>query len=251
MSSGERKVDAVFSEDSDDYCDVTGGERDRGDRKRKRGEIEKRRRDRINDCLNEIKELVPTAVEKSNVNKLEKAEILQMAVDHLRMVADTGSDRMSSKGLAEVQKAGFRECMGEVSRYLVAVEGMHLEEPLRLRLMSHLQATATARCAPPPPPPSHLSWGPQYTGGSITYHQPTPGGEPYSLGPPPSPNIQESKEADVVLGLQPHLQPQGVQGSPPPPYSTYPGSHLTSYYYTPLYHGRHYRPWGTHIQGLY
>ena len=128
-------MSAVFSDDSDDSCAVTGSG-GRGDRKRKRGEIEKRRRDRINDCLNEIKELVPNALEKSNVNKLEKAEILQMAVEHLRMVAHNNPDRMAGRGLAEVQSAGFRECMGEVSRYLVAVEGMHVEEPLRLRLMS-------------------------------------------------------------------------------------------------------------------
>merc|ERR1719468_75838 len=34
--------------------------------------------------------------------------------------------------------------MGEVSRYLVAVEGMHIEEPLRLRLMSHLHAVSAS-----------------------------------------------------------------------------------------------------------
>ena len=51
-------------------------------RKRRRGMIEKRRRDRINTSLCELKKLVPQALEKSGSAKLEKAEILQMTVDH-------------------------------------------------------------------------------------------------------------------------------------------------------------------------
>merc|ERR1712141_143785 len=53
-------------------------------RKRRRGIIEKRRRDRINTSLSELKRLVPQALEKSGSAKLEKAEILQMTVDHLK-----------------------------------------------------------------------------------------------------------------------------------------------------------------------
>lgn len=34
---------------------------------------------------------------------------------------------------------GFRECAAEVARYLVTIEGMDIQDPLRLRLMSHLQ----------------------------------------------------------------------------------------------------------------
>lgn len=218
-----------FDDDSDDSCAVTGSE-GRGDRKRKRGEIEKRRRDRINDCLNEIKELVPTALEKSNVNKLEKAEILQMAVEHLRMVAANNPDTMSRRGLAEVQSSGFRECMGEVSRYLVAVEGMHVEEPLRLRLMSHLHAFASSRISVAPPP-SPLSWGPGYS--QTGYHQ---GGEGYLLPAPPAPHLQEKEAED-----------QGIHASPPPPYSSSsPYSPRSSYYYSSvLQQGRPYRPWGS------
>jgi hypothetical protein len=54
----KRKYSSMSSEysDSDDgLTDPVHG----GDRKRKRGQIEKNRRDRINDCLNEIKDLVP------------------------------------------------------------------------------------------------------------------------------------------------------------------------------------------------
>ena len=53
-------------------------------RKKRRGVIEKRRRDRINHCLLELRRLVPQAISKEGSTKLEKAEILQMTVDHLR-----------------------------------------------------------------------------------------------------------------------------------------------------------------------
>ncbi|XP_043915849.1 hairy/enhancer-of-split related with YRPW motif protein 2-like isoform X2 [Protopterus annectens] len=59
-------------------------------RKRRRGIIEKRRRDRINNSLSELRRLVPTAFEKQGSSKLEKAEILQMTVDHLKMLHATG-----------------------------------------------------------------------------------------------------------------------------------------------------------------
>ncbi|KAJ7401868.1 Hairy/enhancer-of-split related with YRPW motif protein 2 [Pitangus sulphuratus] len=59
-------------------------------RKKRRGIIEKRRRDRINNSLSELRRLVPTAFEKQGSAKLEKAEILQMTVDHLKMLQATG-----------------------------------------------------------------------------------------------------------------------------------------------------------------
>lgn len=40
---------------------------------------------------------------------------------------------------------GFRECASEVARYLVASEGMDLQDPMRLRMMSHLQCYAAQR----------------------------------------------------------------------------------------------------------
>jgi len=59
-------------------------------RKKRRGIIEKRRRDRINNSLSELRRLVPTAFEKQGSAKLEKAEILQMTVDHLKMLHAKG-----------------------------------------------------------------------------------------------------------------------------------------------------------------
>lgn len=56
--------------------------------------IEKRRRDRINLSLDELRKLVPAANEKQGSAKLEKAEILQMTVDHLKGLHSKGKNSL-------------------------------------------------------------------------------------------------------------------------------------------------------------
>ncbi|NXG01782.1 HEYL protein, partial [Sakesphorus luctuosus] len=109
-------------------------------RKKRRGIIEKRRRDRINSSLSELRRLVPTAFEKQGSSKLEKAEILQMTVDHLKMLHATGGTGfLDARALAvDYRSIGFRECLTEVVRYLGILEGQNATDPIRLRLLSHL-----------------------------------------------------------------------------------------------------------------
>ncbi|XP_053193021.1 hairy/enhancer-of-split related with YRPW motif protein 2 [Scomber japonicus] len=118
-------------------------------RKKRRGIIEKRRRDRINNSLLELRRLVPTAFEKQGSAKLEKAEILQMTVDHLKMLQATGGKGyFDAHALAlDFLSLGFRECVTEVSRYLSSVEGLDSNDPLRSRLLSHLTSCASQRDA--------------------------------------------------------------------------------------------------------
>ncbi|XP_061452540.1 hairy/enhancer-of-split related with YRPW motif-like protein isoform X3 [Rhineura floridana] len=94
-------------------------------RKKRRGVIEKRRRDRINSSLSELRHLLPTAFEKQGSSKLEKAEILQMTVDHLKMLhAIEGTGFLDARALAVDYRAlGFRECLTEVVRYLGTFKG--------------------------------------------------------------------------------------------------------------------------------
>ena len=170
--------DDEYSEDGGQMCSIVTGSTDPhlggttggGTRKRRRGVIEKRRRDRINHSLNELKRLVPTALEKSGSAKLEKAEILQMTVDHLKMLHSKGIghgyDYDPHRFAMDYHSIGFRECATEVSRYLMAAEGMDLQDPLRVRLMSHLQMVTTSRQSYSAPPvqqnsqmmPSATSW---------------------------------------------------------------------------------------------
>ncbi|XP_078131276.1 hairy/enhancer-of-split related with YRPW motif protein 2 [Sander vitreus] len=118
-------------------------------RKKRRGIIEKRRRDRINNSLSELRKLVPTAFEKQGSAKLEKAEILQMTVDHLKVLQATGGKGyFDAHALAlDFLSLGFRECVTEVSRYLSAAEGLDSSDPLRSRLLSHLASCSSQRDA--------------------------------------------------------------------------------------------------------
>ncbi|XP_067904908.1 hairy/enhancer-of-split related with YRPW motif protein 1-like [Heterodontus francisci] len=116
-------------------------------RKKRRGVVEKRRRDRINNSLLELRRLVPSACEKQGSTKLEKAEILQMTVDHLKILHTS-----SEKGYFEIpafatdyQILGFQECLSEVARYLSMTEGLDHSDPLKARLVSHLNTCASQR----------------------------------------------------------------------------------------------------------
>ncbi|XP_056154006.1 LOW QUALITY PROTEIN: hairy/enhancer-of-split related with YRPW motif protein 1 [Lampris incognitus] len=128
-------------------------------RKRRRGIIEKRRRDRINNSLTELRRLVPSAFEKQGSAKLEKAEILQMTVDHLKMLhAAGGKGYFDAHALAMDNRGlGFRECLAETARYLSIIEGLDSSDPLRIRLVSHLNNYASQREAQTSL--GHMAWG--------------------------------------------------------------------------------------------
>ncbi|XP_008149394.1 hairy/enhancer-of-split related with YRPW motif-like protein isoform X1 [Eptesicus fuscus] len=129
-------------------------------RKKRRGIIEKRRRDRINSSLSELRRLVPTAFEKQGSSKLEKAEVLQMTVDHLKMLHATGGTGFfDARTLAvDFRSIGFRECLTEVIRYLGVLEGPSSRaDPVRIRLLSHLNSYA-AEMEPSPTPASPLAF---------------------------------------------------------------------------------------------
>ncbi|XKL61587.1 hypothetical protein PGB90_001420 [Kerria lacca] len=168
-------------------------------RKKRRGIIEKRRRDRINTSLSELRRLVPTAYEKQGSAKLEKAEILQMTVDHLKMLHAKGYDSMAydpSKFAMNYHSMGFHECINEVNRHLTA-EGLDPNDPLRTRLVSYLQSVTVQRefaskqsawypsgPQPPPPPPPPNASQPYHSNSSLSpiggsHHLPRP--------PPPIP----------------------------------------------------------------
>ncbi|KAL3889015.1 hypothetical protein ACJMK2_001374 [Sinanodonta woodiana] len=116
-------------------------------RKKRRGVIEKRRRDRINASLSELRRLVPSAFEKQGSSKLEKAEILQLTVEHLQCLHSKGIKACNDPHAVatDYHSVGFRECAAEVARYLVTVEGIDLQDPMRLRLLSHLQCYSAQR----------------------------------------------------------------------------------------------------------
>ncbi|KAK2822151.1 hypothetical protein Q5P01_022216 [Channa striata] len=107
--------------------------------------MEKRRRARINESLGQLKTLILDALKKdsSRHSKLEKADILEMTVKHLRNLQRlqiTAAVNTDPSVLGKY-RAGFSECVGEVTRFLSTCEGVDTE--VRTRLLSHLAVCVT------------------------------------------------------------------------------------------------------------
>lgn len=100
--------------------------------------MEKRRRARINNCLNELKTLILDAMKKDPArhSKLEKADILEMTVKHLENMQRQQVALATATDPTVINKyrAGFSECAGEVGRF------PGLEPAVKRRLLQHLAA---------------------------------------------------------------------------------------------------------------
>lgn len=101
--------------------------------------LERKRRARINRCLDELKELMVTALqsEGENVSKLEKADILELTVKHLHKLRH--QKRLSTANPvidADRFRAGFTHAANEVSRCLASTPGVDIQ--LGTKLMTHL-----------------------------------------------------------------------------------------------------------------
>uniref|UniRef100_A0A3Q3W2U5 Uncharacterized protein n=1 Tax=Mola mola TaxID=94237 RepID=A0A3Q3W2U5_MOLML len=104
--------------------------------------IERKRRERINNCLDQLKETVIGALTSGLLlsqqqSKLEKADILEMTVKHLQNIQ---SNKLNDPtlGLEAQQKysTGYIQCMHEVHNMLLTCEWM--DKTLGSRLLNHL-----------------------------------------------------------------------------------------------------------------
>ncbi|XP_026472960.1 enhancer of split mbeta protein-like [Ctenocephalides felis] len=100
--------------------------------------LERKRRARINRCLDELKELMVGALqhEGENAAKLEKADILELTVNHLHKLRR--QQRLSANPVVDADRfrAGFTHAANEVSRCLAATPGVDVR--LGTELMTHL-----------------------------------------------------------------------------------------------------------------
>ncbi|CAG9828945.1 unnamed protein product [Diabrotica balteata] len=95
--------------------------------------IEKRRRDRMNNCLADLSRLIPTEYLKKGRGRIEKTEIIEMAIKHMKYLQqDQGNP-------TEHYRLGYQECMSEAMRFMVEVEGHFPREAICVRLLNHLQ----------------------------------------------------------------------------------------------------------------
>lgn len=110
--------------------------------------MEKRRRARINNCLNELKTLILDAMKKDPArhSKLEKADILEMTVKHLQNLQNQQVAMSAAQDPSSITKfrAGFAECAAEVGKF------PGIEPITKRRLIQHLtnclnQSTTSSR----------------------------------------------------------------------------------------------------------
>merc|ERR1712060_485103 len=113
--------------------------------------IERKRRARINACLDELKDPMVFAMqsEGESISKLEKADVLELTVKHLRKLKR--QQMLSLNPALDMDRfhAGYTTCATEVSRTLAST-GVDIS--IGSRLMSHLghklNNIETSRVAP-------------------------------------------------------------------------------------------------------
>merc|ERR1712117_925330 len=125
--------------------------------------IERKRRARINNCLDELKDLMMFALqsEGESISKLEKADVLELTVKHVRKLKR--QQLLSVTPELDRYRAGYTTCATEVSRCLAST-GVDIS--VGSRLMSHLSNTLNSLDAkrqeplrvrvPEPRVPKHL-----------------------------------------------------------------------------------------------
>ncbi|KAM9853719.1 hairy-related 8.2 [Aulostomus maculatus] len=106
------------------------------ERKLRKPLIERKRRERINNCLDQLKETVIRAF-RLDQSKLEKADILEMTVKHLQNIQSSKRND-PTLGLEAQQKysTGYIQCMHEVHNMLLTCDWM--DKTLGSRLLNHL-----------------------------------------------------------------------------------------------------------------
>lgn len=178
------------------------------------------------------------------------------------IVSFTGLDTFAydpQRYAMDYHSIGFRECAAEVARYLVSCEGLDIQDPLRLRLMSHLQCFAAQRELAA----KSANWGypstpvPQYPSTPV----PTQPQHNYTeLGPRHEPAASTASTVSAPTPIAPlstaPMYPHYPPGppAPPGPHPAPPAPHYpTPYPHHPTHHqysqnsSKPYRPWGAEL----
>jgi hypothetical protein len=114
--------------------------------------IEKRRRDRMNNCLADLGRLIPPNFIKQGQGRIEKTEIIEMAIKHLKHLHSIlPKEEMSSSGVdlsktqldndkekSERFLMGYKECGTELLRFLMDQEALTPKDRLFIRVVNHL-----------------------------------------------------------------------------------------------------------------
>lgn len=102
--------------------------------------MEKKRRDRINRCLDELKDLMSQADDKARYQKMEKAEILEMAVTYMKNMKSSqtneNSNSMQEANHQAYYTMAFQQCLNEFQNFLNVFPGV--KDDFKSRIMSYM-----------------------------------------------------------------------------------------------------------------
>uniref|UniRef100_A0A034VFH7 Enhancer of split mbeta protein n=1 Tax=Bactrocera dorsalis TaxID=27457 RepID=A0A034VFH7_BACDO len=111
--------------------------------------LERKRRARINKCLDELKDIMVECLtqEGEHITRLEKADILELTVEHMKKLraqkqlrlgsgVSAGALQDTKLSIAESFRAGYVHAANEVSKTLAALPGVNVD--LGTQLMSQL-----------------------------------------------------------------------------------------------------------------
>ncbi|KAK2724364.1 uncharacterized protein LOC136033296 [Artemia franciscana] len=112
--------------------------------------IEKRRRDRMNNCLADLSRLLPSSYMKKGRGRIEKTEIIEMAIRHMRHLQAHGACQQLDKceitayldqlyRSPDQYRKGYNDCMTETVRYISQTECVSAPEGTCTRLVTHLR----------------------------------------------------------------------------------------------------------------
>lgn len=115
--------------------------------------IEKKRRDRINECIGQLKDLLPEHLKLTTLGHLEKAVVLELTLKHLnaltavteqqhqKIISLQNGDRSIKSSIhadLDAFHAGFQACAKEVLQYLNKAENWTSREQRCSQLINHL-----------------------------------------------------------------------------------------------------------------
>merc|ERR1712172_88792 len=162
--------------------------------------LERKRRARINKCLDEIKDLMVYALqsEGESVNKLEKADVLELTVNHMRKLKRQQQLQANPSLDMDRYRAGFTACASEVSRFMASMPGVNIT--MGTHLMGHLGSSISTLEGQTSPSASSASapLSPGFESGSSDcgYNSGRDSNSPVSVGAP-SPQPQSLKNEVV------------------------------------------------------
>ena len=106
--------------------------------------LERKRRARINKCLDDLKDLMVTALqsEGESITKLEKADVLELTVRHLQKL---NRQRRLTASTTDQFRDGFASCVAEVGRFVTSTPDAHFAPPLMSFLGQRLHSIDQTR----------------------------------------------------------------------------------------------------------